>query len=110
MTPPAKQKGNPWTVLIVTSMLLVLNAIGYLACRSQHQHFARLQASIEATPLPDPDEEAIPESNRPRGRLSGVTGWASFYGELEAALLKVFWVTGFFVLFGLLWARQPRTG
>jgi hypothetical protein len=122
MTPAAKQKGNPWTLLIVTSMLLVLNVIGFLACRAQQQHFARQQAQEEArvaaqiealrdsTRLTSPDEEAIPDTNRPRGQLSGIAGWAAFYGDLEAALAKLLWVSGFFVLFGLLWARQPRTG
>ena len=74
MTASNRPKGSPLTLLIVTSMLLLLNVMGYFACRAQHHHFARLQARIEALPQPSPDEEAIPETNRPRGQLSGVTG------------------------------------
>jgi hypothetical protein len=96
--------------LIVTSMVLALNVIGYLACGSQHRHYTRLQAQIEALPPPAADDEEIPTSNRPRGQLSGITGWAAFYGDLERALAKVLWVSGLFVIFGFVWARAPRTG
>lgn len=106
----SRQKGDPRTVLVVTVMLFLLNVAGYFGCRSQHQHYSRLQAQIEASPLPAADEESLPNSNRPRGQLSGVTGWAVFYGELAAALLKVLWVSGFFVLFGVIWVRAPRSG
>ncbi len=106
----SRQKGNPKSVLIVTIMLFLLNLIGFVSCRTEHQRYAKLQAQIESLPQSTPDDDAIPETNRPRGQLSGVTGWAAFYGDLEKALAKVLWVSAFFVLFGVIWARAPRTG